>query len=108
MTTTAASLGKIEVEGIVCFSFPLHRPKEPSVTRAEHLKDVKIPLLWIQGTRDDRADLKLTRPVAKKNRILLKVIEGADHSYQVLNSSGRTNDEVLWEVVGAAREFMGA
>ncbi len=106
MTTTAAALGEIEVAGILCFGFPLHRPKEPSLTRAEHLKDVKIPVLWIQGTRDDLADLKLTRQVAKRNRISLTVIEGADHGYNVLKSSGRTHSEVLGEVARAARDFI--
>jgi predicted alpha/beta-hydrolase family hydrolase len=106
MTTTAAALGKIKVAGIICFSFPLHPAKQPSVARAEHLKDVKIPMLWIQGTRDDLADPKLTRRVAKKNRISLNVIEGADHGYKVLKSSGRTHSDVLREVAGAVREFI--
>lgn len=106
MTTTAAALGKIEVQGIICFNFPLHRPKEPSITRADHLKDVKLPMLWIQGTRDDLADSKLTRQVAKTNQISLVVIEGADHGYHVPKSSGRTHAEVMQEVATAAREFI--
>src|SRR5262249_40413271 len=105
MTTTAAALGKIDVTGIICFSFPLHPPKQPSITRAAHLIDVKVPMLWIQGTRDDLADLKLIRQVTKKCQIALKVIEGADHSYNVLKSSGKTNAEVLEEVAGAVRKF---
>lgn len=108
MTTTAASLGKLgSVQGIVCFSFPLHPAKQPGVSRAEHLKEVHLPVLWLQGTRDDLADLKLIRKVVKKHKdIHLHVIEGADHSFGVLKSSGRTASEVLEEVSDACLKFV--
>jgi len=108
MTTTAASLGQLEnVRGILCFGFPLHPPKVPSLDRAEHLKQVGIPTLWIQGTRDDLADLKLIRKVVKAHHTWLKlhVIEGANHSFEVLKSSGRTADEVMSEIGTAAQAF---
>lgn len=107
MTTTAASLGKIDgVRGIICFGFPLHPPKKPGTDRAAHLAKVTKPMLWLQGTRDDLADLKLVKSVAKKTPLIeLKVIEGADHSYKVLKSSGRTQAEVWKEIAEAARVF---
>ncbi len=110
MTTTAASLGEIEVvRGIVCFGFPLHPPKEPGVERAEHLKTVKQPMLFLQGTRDALSDLTLLRPLAKKlRRLTLHELQGADHGYAVLKSSGRKEGQVLEEVARKTAEFCGA
>jgi uncharacterized protein len=107
MTTTAASLGRIDlVGGIICFGFPLHPAKQPGTERAAHLKKVTQPMLFIQGTRDDLSDLSLLRPIAAKNaRLTLHFLEGADHSFGVLKSSGRTNAEVLAEAAHAAAEF---
>lgn len=107
MTTTAASLGELEkIHGIVCFGFPLHPPKEPGLKRAEHLKAVKLPMLWVQGTRDPLADLKLVKKVVKATPLIeLQVIEGADHSYGVLKSLGRTGEDVLTEVSCHTRAF---
>lgn len=108
MTTTAASLQKIpSIRGIVCFGFPLHPAKQPATIRAEHLEHVTTPTLFIQGTRDELADLDLIKHVVDKHRdtIKLHMIVGADHSFGVLKSSGRTGKEVLHEVVQACREF---
>jgi predicted alpha/beta-hydrolase family hydrolase len=71
------------VKGIIFYGFPLHPPGKPSVERAEHLKDVKVPMLFLQGTRDELAEWSLiesvcaTLPLAK-----LVKIEGADHSFK--------------------------
>lgn len=110
MTTTAASQGKLsDVKGILCFGFPLHQPKKPSLDRAEHLANVDIPMLWLQGTRDDLADLKWVRQVMKQRKnIELAIIEGGDHSYHVLKSSGRKPDEVFKEIAVACRRFCKA
>lgn len=110
MTTTAASLKKLphttRLKGIICFGFPLHQPKKPSVDRAEHLEQVKLPMLWVQGTRDALADLKLVRKVMKvRKNIQLAVIEGADHSYHVLKSSGRKPEEIWKEIAQACAKF---
>lgn len=77
-----------EVKGIIFFGFPLHQPGNPSLERAEHLKKVKVPMLFLQGTRDALADYKLIQKIAKpiKNSTL-KVFEGADHSFK----SGKLN-----------------
>lgn len=101
MTSTAASEDKLdEVRGLVFFGFPLHPPKRPGTKRAEHLKKVKQPMLFLQGTRDDLADLKLLRPICEQleERTTLHVIDGADHSFHVLKKSGKTDEGVMREL----------
>ncbi len=101
MSSLAASQELLEgVRGLVFFGFPLHPPNKPSTKRAEHLEKVKIPMLFLQGTRDTLADLNLLRPICSSlgSRTQLHVIETADHSFHVLKSSGRTDAEVLHEL----------
>ena len=98
MTSTAASQEALpEVKGIIFFGFPLHAPNKPSSNRADHLFNVNIPMLFLQGTRDKLADLNLLKPVIKKlnKKAELKIIEGADHSFHVLKSSGKTDEQVI-------------
>ncbi len=82
------------------FGFPLHPPKQPGTKRADHLAKVTVPMLFLQGTRDTLADLKLLRPVCAKleSRATLHVIETADHSFHMLKRSGRSDAEVLREL----------
>ena len=101
MSSQAASQQLLEgVRGLVFFGFPLHPPNKPSTKRAEHLEKVKIPMLFLQGTRDTLADLKLMKPLCSSlgSRAELHVIETADHSFHVLKSSGRNDAEVLHEL----------
>ena len=88
------------VRGLVFFGFPLHPPKQPGTKRAEHLAKVTVPMLFLQGTRDELADLKLLRPVCAKlgPKATLHVIETADHSFHVLKKSGRSDAKVLREL----------
>ncbi len=108
MSTTAAAKGLLPgIDGIVLFGFPLHQPKAPAVTRAEHLADVAVPMLFLQGTRDDLADLKLIKQVTKKlKNATLRIVEGGDHSFGVLKKSGRTPEEVLEELASAVAGFV--
>jgi uncharacterized protein len=102
MTSQAAAQHPLNgVRGVVFFGFPLHPPDRPGTKRADHLEKVTIPMLFLQGTRDTFADLKLLRPVCAKigSRATLHVIETADHSFHVLKSSGRNDAEVLRELV---------
>ncbi len=80
--------------------FPLHPAKQPDITRAAHLDDVRIPMLFLQGTRDELADMNLIESVTGKlgTRATLARIEGADHSFHVLARSGRNDGEVLNEL----------
>jgi hypothetical protein len=101
MTSQAAAQHPLDgVRGLVFFGFPLHPPKQPGTKRADHLTKVTVPMLFLQGTRDTFADLKLLRPVCAKlgARATLHVMETADHSFHVLKSSGRTDAEVLREL----------
>lgn len=103
MTSTAAANGLLPgVRGLVFFGFPLHPPNQPGTKRAEHLRRVPQPMLFLQGTRDAFADLKLLRPVCASlgSRATLHLIEGADHSFHLPKSAGRTDAEVLRELAG--------
>jgi len=101
MTSQAAAERLLDgVRGLVFFSFPLHPPNKPGTKRADHLAKVTVPMLFLQGTRDTLADLKLLRPVCTKlgARATLHIIETADHSFHVLKSSKRSDAEVLREL----------
>src|SRR5712672_533004 len=101
MSSQAASQQLLEgVRGLVFFGFPLHPPNKPGTKRAEHLADVQVPMLFLQGTRDTLADLKLLRPICKELSKLatLHVIETADHSFHVLKSSGKSDADVVREL----------
>jgi uncharacterized protein len=101
MTSLAVAQQKLsEVQGLLFFGFPLHPPNQPGTKRADHLREIKQPMLFFQGTRDPFADLKLLRPIcaALGARATLQVIETADHSFHVLKSSGRTDAAVLLEL----------
>jgi uncharacterized protein len=85
--------------GLVFFGFPLHPPDKPSTARAAHLSLVKLPMLFLQGTRDALADLALLRPiVAKLPSATLEELDGADHSFHVLARSGRKDADVMAEM----------
>jgi len=101
MTSQAAAQHPLDgVEGLVFFGFPLHPPNRPGTKRADHLAKITIPMLFLQGTRDTLADLKLLRPICTKlgARATLHIIETADHSFHVLKSSGKTDADVLHEL----------
>jgi uncharacterized protein len=101
MTSGAAARGPLPgVAGLVFLGFPLHRPKQPSEDRATHLSQVTLPMLLLQGTRDELADLGLITGVCARLGPLatLHVVEGADHGFDVLKRSGRTGEEVLEEL----------
>ena len=102
MTSTAQAEDPLPgVRGLVFLGFPLHPPGRPADKRAEHLAQVRIPMLFLQGDRDEFADLKLLKPVVKRlgERATLHLAEGGDHSFHVLKRSGRTDTEVMAELV---------
>jgi len=104
MTSTAQAEAPLPgVRGLVFLGFPLHPPGRPGDSRAEHLAQVQVPMLFLQGSRDDFADLKLLRPVVERlgERATLHLVEGGDHSFKVLKRSGKTEAEVMTELVQA-------
>jgi uncharacterized protein len=71
------------VRGLIFYGFPLHQPGNPSIERAEHLKQVKMPMLFLQGTRDALATIDLIEKVSKPlKKVKLVKLEGADHSFK--------------------------
>jgi len=104
MTSTAQAEAPLPgVRGLVFLGFPLHPPGRPDDKRAEHLARVQIPMLFLQGDRDEFADLKLLKPVVQRlgERATLHLVEGGDHSFHVLKRSGRTDAEVMAELTAA-------
>jgi uncharacterized protein len=100
MTSLAAAKQPLEdVLGLIYFGFPLHAAGKPSANRGDHLFDITLPMLFLQGSRDALADLKLLQPLCVRlgKRAELFVIDGGDHSFHLLKSSGRSDDQVLEE-----------
>jgi predicted alpha/beta-hydrolase family hydrolase len=91
------------VRGLVFFGFPLHPPKQPSIDRSAHLFQVKIPMLFLQGTRDTLAELPLIEPLAARlgTGATLTLLKNADHSFHVPARSGRTDEQVRKEMIEA-------
>jgi predicted alpha/beta-hydrolase family hydrolase len=104
MTSQAQALEALPgVRGLAFFAFPLHLAKKPADSRAAHLDQVKIPMLFLQGSRDELADLDRLRPVVARLEPLstLQILEHADHSFHVLVRSGRTDAAVREEMLDA-------
>jgi predicted alpha/beta-hydrolase family hydrolase len=98
MTSGAAAAGMLPgVRGLVFLGFPLHPPGRPGTSRADHLDRVDMPMLFLQGTRDDFARVDLITDVCEglQPEATLHLVEGGDHSFGVLKRSGRTREEVL-------------
>jgi hypothetical protein len=97
------------VDGLAFLGFPLHPAGKPSNERADHLSDVHVPMLFLQGTNDKLADLSLLEPVVERlaPRASLHLAEGADHSFHVPARSGRTDHEVMRELLDALAAWIG-
>ena len=96
------------VRGLAFLGFPLHAPGQPSDARAEHLSRVEIPMLFLQGTRDDFANSDYLNPLVNRlgARATLKLFDDADHSFHVPAKSGRTDAEVMREVLDALARWV--
>jgi predicted alpha/beta-hydrolase family hydrolase len=111
MTSQAqAEIPLPHVGGLVFFGFPLHPAKQPSIDRGAHLFQVKIPMLFLQGTRDTLAELPLIEPLAERLGKLatLTLLEAADHSFHVPARSGRTDVQVRSEMLGSLATWADA
>jgi len=108
MTSQAQAAASLDgVRGLAFLGFPLHAAGKPSNDRARHLLDVKVPMLFLQGTRDTLADLAMLRPVVKGlgKRATLCLFDEADHSFHVPARTGRKDPEVRGEVLDALAEW---
>jgi uncharacterized protein len=109
MTSQAQAIEPLPgVKGLAFLGFPLHPAGKPSVERAGHLQNVKIPMLFLQGTRDELATLDLLQPVVKQLGALatLKLLQDADHSFHVPARTGRKDPEVRAEMLDALAAWM--
>jgi uncharacterized protein len=102
MTSQAQAVEAMDhVAGLVFLGFPLHPAGKPSTERATHLSEVRIPMLFLQGTRDELATLSLIEQVCNGlgKRATLELFQDADHSFHVRARSGRKDPEVLAEAL---------
>jgi uncharacterized protein len=111
MTSQAQAQAPLErVRGLAFLAFPLHPAERPGTDRATHLQQVEIPMLFIQGTRDELADLDLLRPVVTHlgARATLHLLEDADHSFHVPARTGRKDSEVQAAALDALCRWLDA
>jgi uncharacterized protein len=104
MTSQAQAKAPLtDVVGLAFFGFPLHAAGKPSSDRADHLADVRVPMLFLQGSADKLAEVDLLKPVVKRlgARATLHLVDGADHSFHVPKRSGRSDREVMAEILDA-------
>jgi len=95
------------VIGLAFLGFPLHPAKRPSEERAQHLFDIELPLLFLQGTRDELAELSLLQRLVERlgTSATLQLTAQANHSFQVPARTGRKNPEIITELVHALRDW---
>jgi predicted alpha/beta-hydrolase family hydrolase len=108
MTSLAAAEAALPgVRGLVFMGFPLHPAGEPSAERGEHLHEVRLPMLFLQGTRDGLAGIELMRGLCAGlgPRAVLHVVEDADHSFRLPPRSARTTEEALAELADVVRDW---
>jgi predicted alpha/beta-hydrolase family hydrolase len=111
MTSQAqASAPLAGVRGLAFLGFPLHPAGKPSSDRAKHLAEVHVPMLFMQGTRDNLAELTLMEPVVASlgPSASLHLVREADHSFHVLARSGRNDREVMKEILDTFSIWIGA
>ncbi len=109
MTSMAQSDEPLEgVKGLVFSSFPLHAPGRPGTERAEHLSHIKIPMLFLSGSRDEFLTLDLFRPIVKKlgKNATLHLIDTANHSYKILKKTRKSDEDVFAEIARVTRDWI--
>ena len=109
MASMAVADGR-PVTGLVYLGYPLHPPGKPEKARDEHLPGITVPMLFLQGTRDNLAELSLLEPVVKGlgPAASLHRVEAADHSFHVPARSGRNDREVMNEILDTFVVWTGA
>ena len=96
------------VARLVLFAYPLHPPGDPSRMRDKHLPDIGVPTLFCSGTRDAFAQPdELSVAASKVGHSTLHLLDGADHGFGVLKSSGRTKEDVWEEAMGVLADWIG-
>jgi hypothetical protein len=111
MTSQAQAAAPLEgVRGLAFLGFPLHPAGKPSRERGQHLFEVKLPMLFLQGTRDALAERDQIEPLCQAlgARATLKLYADADHSFHVPAKTGRKDSEVMGEMLDALAAWTDA
>jgi uncharacterized protein len=111
MTSAAAAANPLPgVRGLIFLGFPLHPPGQPGTSRADHLDRVDVPMLFLQGTRDEFARVDLITDVCEglEPNATLHLVDDGDHSFGVPKRSGRTPAEVLTELTDTIEQWSRA
>jgi len=111
MTSQAQALSPLAgVEGLAFLAFPLHPADKPSAERGKHLSQIRVPMLFMQGTRDKLAELRLLEPLVERlgPSASLHLVREADHAFHVPARSGRNDDEVMIEILDAFAAWIAA
>ena len=100
----------IACDGLLLFAYPLHPAGQPEKLRDAHLPQIRVPVLCFNGTRDALCTQELMNDVVKRLAApwTMHWLEGADHSFRVLKSSGRTDEDVLAEIGAAVSRWKAA
>jgi hypothetical protein len=94
-------------DGLLLLAYPLHPARQTEKLRDAHLARISVPVLCLNGTRDALCERRLLDPIVSKlSRWQMHWLEGADHSFHVLKSSGRTDEQVMQEVGTTARSWL--
>jgi predicted alpha/beta-hydrolase family hydrolase len=111
MTSQAQAASPLPgVQGLVFLGFPLHPAGRPSDERGAHLFEIKVPMLFLQGTRDALAATELLEALVQRlgHRATLKLFQDADHSFHVPARSGRKDADVRAEMLDEMSAWLGA
>lgn len=95
-----------EVAGVVCFGYPFHPPGRPGTARVAHLRDIRTPVLVLQGTRDSLGSREDVAAYALSPALRLHWLEDGDHSLEPRVRSGRTREQNVGEAAGEAAQFI--
>jgi len=107
MATHLAAEG-VDCAGVILFGYPLHAPNKTEKLRTEHLPRIARPMLFLQGTRDSLCRLELLKKALKTvpGAPELHIVDGGDHSFKVLKRSGRTEEDVMTEIIDTTIAWM--
>ena len=109
MTSLAAAQDMIpSVKGLIFCSFPLHAPGKPGIERAGHLPDIKVPMLFLSGTRDTFLNLDLFMPLLEniRHHATLHLLDTANHGYKILKRTRKSEEDVFAEMGRVAGEWV--
>ena len=109
MTSQAQAISPLpSVRGLVFLGFPLHPAGKPSDERAQHLFDITVPMLFLQGTRDTLADWSLLTSLVEKlgSRATLKLFADADHSFHIAGRTGLSDTEVRAQLLNELASWL--